>query len=87
MTSRLSKVFLPANWSLKLRYAPNEKFFQTQWNRFPVSLDAPVFTLTHTMAAKGVLGGDYTYHYTEGWFSEALLVLGLWLYGCDTEGR
>ena len=36
---------------LKLRYAPNEKFFQTQWNRFPVSLDAPVFSLTHTMAA------------------------------------
>ena len=53
---------------LKLRYAPNEKFFQTQWNRFPVSLDAPVFSLTHTMAAKGVLGGDYTYHYTEAGF-------------------
>ena len=55
---------------LKLRYAPNEKFFQTQWNRFPVSLDAPVFTLTHTMAAKGVLGGDYTYHYTEAGFQK-----------------
>ena len=55
---------------LKLRYAPNEKFFQTQWNRFPVSLDAPVFTLTHTMAAKGVLGGDYAYHYTEAGFQK-----------------
>ena len=55
---------------LKLRYAPNEKFFQTQWNRFPVSLDAPVFSLTHTMAAKGVLGGDYTYHYTEAGFQK-----------------
>lgn len=55
---------------LKLRYAPNEKFFQTQWNRFPVSLDAPVFTLSHTLAAKGVLGGDYTYHYTEAGFQK-----------------
>ena len=60
---------------MKLRYAPNEKFFQTQWNRFPVSLDAPVFTLSHTIAGKGVLGSDYTYNHTEAgiqkrfWFS------------------
>lgn len=60
---------------LKLRYAPNEKFFQTQWNRFPVSLDAPVFTLSHTIAGKGVLGSDYAYNHTEAgiqkrfWFS------------------
>ncbi len=60
---------------LKLRYAPNEKFFQTQWNRFPVSLDAPVFTLSHAIAGKGVLGSDYTYNHTEAgiqkrfWFS------------------
>lgn len=57
-------------FEVKLRYAPNEKFFQTQWNRFPVSLDAPVFSLSHTMAAKGVLGGDYTYHYTEAGFQK-----------------
>ena len=60
---------------INLRYAPNEKFFQTQWNRFPVNLDAPVFTLSHIVAAKGVLGGDYTYNHTEAgvqkrfWFS------------------
>lgn len=53
---------------LKLRYAPGEKFFQTQWNRFPVSLDAPVFSLSHTMAAKGILGSDYNYQYTEAGF-------------------
>lgn len=55
---------------VKLRYAPKEKFFQTQWNRFPVSLDAPVFSLSHTMAAKNVLGGDYTYHFTEAGFQK-----------------
>lgn len=55
---------------LKLRYAPNEKFFQTQWNRFPVSLDAPVFSLSHTVSGKGVLGSDYTFHYTEAGFQK-----------------
>lgn len=49
------KDFSTSAAELKLRYAPNEKFFQTQWNRFPVSLDAPVFTLSHTIAGKGVL--------------------------------
>lgn len=55
-------------FEVKLRYAPNEKFFQTQWNRFPVSQDAPVFSLSHTLAVKGLLGGDYSYHYTEAGF-------------------
>ena len=59
------KDFSTSAAELKLRYAPNEKFFQTQWNRFPVSLDAPVFTLSHTIAGKGVLGSDYTYNHTE----------------------
>ena len=69
------KDFSTSAAELKLRYAPNEKFFQTQWNRFPVSLDAPVFTLSHTIAGKGVLGSDYTYNHTEAgiqkrfWFS------------------
>lgn len=69
------KDFSTSAAELKLRYAPNEKFFQTQWNRFPVSLDAPVFTLSHTIAGKGILGSDYTYNHTEAgiqkrfWFS------------------
>ena len=41
---------------LKLRYAPNEKILPDAMDRFPVSLDAPVFTLTHAMGFKGVLG-------------------------------
>lgn len=55
---------------IKLRYAPNEKFFQTQWNRYPVSLDAPIFTLSHVMAARNILGGDYRYHHTEFGFQK-----------------
>lgn len=32
---------------IKLRYAPDEKFYQTRSYRFPINMDAPVLTLTH----------------------------------------
>ena len=50
---------------LEFRYAPGETFVNTKQRRLPVNLDAPVFTLSHTMGLKGVLGGDYTYNLTE----------------------
>lgn len=50
---------------LKLRYAPHEKFYQTRDNRRPVSFDAPVFTLSHTMAFRDLLGSSYDYQRTE----------------------
>ncbi|WP_230201964.1 DUF5686 and carboxypeptidase-like regulatory domain-containing protein [Bacteroides neonati] len=50
---------------LKLRYAPNEKFYQTRDSRFPITFDAPVFTLSHTMSFKDVLGSSYNYQKTE----------------------
>lgn len=49
----------------KLRFAPNEKFYQTRNYRYPITLDAPVFTLNHTMAFKDVLGSSYNYQKTE----------------------
>lgn len=48
-----------------LRYAPGETFVNTKQRRIPVSLDAPVFTLSHTTGFKGVLGGDYNFNLTE----------------------
>lgn len=50
---------------LKVRYAPNEKYYQTRNFRYPVTLDAPVFTLNHTMAKEGLLGSSYDYNRTE----------------------
>lgn len=50
---------------VKLRYAPNEKFYQSRNYRYPITLDAPVFTLSHTIAAKGFLGTSYDYNRTE----------------------
>ena len=48
-----------------LRWAPNEKIFQTRNNRYAVTNDAPIVMLTHTTAQKGILGTDHTYNRTE----------------------
>ena len=51
--------------SVTLRYAPGESFVNSKQRRVPVSLDAPIFTLTHAMGFKGVLGGEYNFNRTE----------------------
>lgn len=38
--------------SLTLRYAPGESFVNSKQRRVPVSLDAPIFTLTHARVSK-----------------------------------
>ena len=48
-----------------LRYAPGETFVNTKQRRVPVSLDAPIFSISHTAGFKGVLGGDYNFNLTE----------------------
>ena len=49
----------------ELRFAPGETFINTKQRRLPVNLEAPVFTISHTLGMKGVLGGQYSYNYTE----------------------
>jgi len=51
--------------SATLRFAPGETYINTKQRRFPVNLDAPVFTLSHTVGIKGLLGGQYDYNLTE----------------------
>ncbi|KAA6350967.1 hypothetical protein EZS27_001664 [termite gut metagenome] len=50
---------------IKLRYAPGESFINTKQRRRPISLDAPIFILSHTMGLKDVLGGEYSFNLTE----------------------
>lgn len=50
---------------LEFRLAPGETFVNTKQRRLPVNLDAPVFTVSHTLGIKGLLGGDYDYNITE----------------------
>ena len=50
---------------LKLRYGRNEKFYQTRSQRIPITFDAFIFNLSHTMARKGFLGSSYDLQRTE----------------------
>ncbi|MDR0894124.1 MAG: DUF5686 and carboxypeptidase regulatory-like domain-containing protein [Prevotellaceae bacterium] len=54
-----------AELAISLRYAPGETFVNTKQRRVPVSLDAPIFSLSHTTGLKGVLGGEYNFNLTE----------------------
>lgn len=49
----------------KIRYAKNEKFYQTRDLRIPITFDALIFNFSHIMAKKDFLGSDYDYHRTE----------------------
>lgn len=60
--------FSVAEATVELRYAPGETFINTKQRRLPINLDAPVFTLSHTVGMKGVLGSDYTYNFSEAGF-------------------
>ncbi len=50
---------------LRFRYAKNEKFYQTHDERIPITFDAWIFNVGHTMAKKGLLGSSFDYQYTE----------------------
>ncbi|MBR3858736.1 MAG: carboxypeptidase-like regulatory domain-containing protein [Bacteroidaceae bacterium] len=50
---------------LSLRYAPGEKFTQKKWDRNSLLPERPVFTLSHSVALKDVLGSQFTCHHTE----------------------
>lgn len=50
---------------LTLRYAPNEKFYQTKSHRISINKDAPVFELTHTYAPKNTFGNIFEVNKTE----------------------
>ena len=49
----------------QIRFAPGETFVNTKQRRLPINLDAPVFTLGHSIGLKDVLGGDYAYNFTD----------------------
>ena len=49
----------------RLRYAPGETYINNKLRRRVINLDAPVFSIAHTMGFDGIMGGDYNYNYTE----------------------
>ncbi|MCM1483391.1 MAG: DUF5686 and carboxypeptidase regulatory-like domain-containing protein [Muribaculaceae bacterium] len=54
-----------ASFSLQLRYAPGEKFYQTKTHRYPINLDAPVVMVTQTYSPKGFMGSMFEINKTE----------------------
>ena len=60
-----SNKFRTSEFHAEFRFAPGETFINTKQRRLKINLDAPVFTLRHTVGIKGFLGGDYRYNYTE----------------------
>ena len=60
-----SRSFRTSELHAELRLAPGETFINTKQRRLPVNLNAPVFTLSHTLGIKGLLGADYSYNITE----------------------
>jgi len=49
----------------RIRYAPGEKIYQTLTKRYSITRNAPVFSLSHTVAFKGVLGSTFNNSHTE----------------------
>ena len=48
-----------------LDYRPGQSYVNTKQHRIEVNLDAPQFTIRHTMGLQGFLGGQYRYNTTE----------------------
>ena len=49
----------------EIEYSPGALYVNSKMRRHKVNREAPILTLSHTAGIKGLLGGDYTYHYTE----------------------
>lgn len=49
----------------RLRYAPGETYVNNKLRRRVINLDAPVLSIAHTVGFSGLLGGEYSYQYTE----------------------
>ncbi len=64
-TSKFVEKVTSSEVEIGLRYAPKEKFMQSKWNRRSTTPEHPVFTLSHKIGFKGVLGSEYNYHHTE----------------------
>lgn len=73
-------------FTLELRYAPGEKFFQTRSLRIPVNFDAPVIVLTHTFAPKHFMGAPFQVNKTELSFSKRFWLSAFGFVDCIIKG-
>lgn len=71
----MSPYYDQTTFQIQLRYAPGETFYQGRSYRFPINMDAPIFTISHTYGPQRLLGSRFTINRTEAsvikrfWFS------------------
>lgn len=58
--------------TLKLRYAPGEKFVQKHWDRKSVTPAKPVFALSHSISKDGFLGSSITMQKTDASYRQRI---------------
>ena len=58
-------LYTQAGFTLQLRFAPGETFYQARSYRIPINMDAPVVTLTHTYMPRGFMGSLHEVNKTE----------------------
>ncbi len=51
--------------SVDLTFSPGRTYINTKQRRLPINLDAPIFSISHTMGFKDFLCGDYKSNFTE----------------------
>lgn len=59
---------------LMLRYAPNEKFYQSVDTRLYAFNKYPTFQVWYTAGLKGVMGGEYSYHKIRARISKGIYI-------------
>ena len=57
--------YTQAGFTLQLRFAPGETFYQARSYRIPINMDAPIMTLTQTYMPKGFMGSLHEINKTE----------------------
>jgi hypothetical protein len=66
-----------SEFSFGASYQPGLKVLNTRTKRYLSNLEAPKYSIRHTVGIKGFLGGDYNYNMTEFMFSKRFW-LGSW---------
>ena len=57
--------YTEAGFTIQLRFAPGETFYQARSYRIPINMDAPIMTLTQTYMPRGFMGSRYEVNKTE----------------------
>lgn len=85
-TFKPQKEFMQTEFEFKFRYAPGEKFIQRNWDRKTVTPQKPVFTVTHTMSFKDVLGSDYSMQRTDAEYRQRVFIMPFGYFDAVIQG-